>query len=111
IDLDALSEFAEPGDIEQLETLRNFIENYVRELAERQGLERDQSGFRLTPKSYRLFQGRLLERIFSNLQAARTGRHSGPIVGEGAVEVQRTKPYEFGDSLTHMDIPQSFVNA
>ncbi len=111
IDLDALSEFAEPGDIEQLETLRNFIENYVRELAERQGLERDQSGFRLTPKAYRLFQGRLLERIFSNLQAARTGRHSGPIVGEGAVEVQRTKPYEFGDSLTHMDIPQSFVNA
>ncbi|RIK15050.1 MAG: hypothetical protein DCC50_09345, partial [Acidobacteria bacterium] len=111
IDMDALSEFAEPGDIGQLESLRNFIENYVRELAERQGLERDQGGFRLTPQAYRLFQGRLLERIFSNLQASRTGRHGGPIVGEGAVEMQQTKPYEFGDSLTHMDIPQSFVNA
>jgi uncharacterized protein with von Willebrand factor type A (vWA) domain len=111
IDMDALSEFAEPGDLEQLEALRNFMENYVREMAERQGLEREKGGFRLTPKAYRLFQSRLLERIFSNLQAARTGRHSGPIVGEGAVEMQQTKPYEFGDSLTHMDIPQSFVNA
>jgi uncharacterized protein with von Willebrand factor type A (vWA) domain len=25
--------------------------------------------------------------------------------------MQRTKQYEFGDSLTHMDIPQTFVNA
>ena len=46
----------------------------------------DPEGFQLTPKAYRLFQGRLLERIFSNLQASRTGRHQGPIVGEGAVE-------------------------
>ncbi len=111
IDMNALSEFAEPGEVEQLESLRNFIENYVRELAERQGLEREQGAFRLTPKAYRLFQNRLLERIFSDLQASRTGRHSGPISGEGAIEVQQTKAYEFGDSLTHMDIPQSFVNA
>ena len=33
------------------------------------------------------------------------------IVGEGAVEMQATKTYEFGDSLTHMDISQTFVNA
>jgi uncharacterized protein with von Willebrand factor type A (vWA) domain len=111
IDMDALAEFAEPGDLAQLDALREFIENYVREMAERQGLEREGGAFRLTPKAYRLFQSRLLERIFANLQAARTGRHSGPIVGEGAVEMQQTKEYEFGDSLTNMDIPQSFVNA
>ena len=29
--------------------------------------------------------------IFSNLQASRTGRHQGPILGEGAVEMQQTK--------------------
>src|SRR5207253_3495305 len=33
------------------------------------------------------------------------------IVGEGATEMQQTKPYEFGDSVTHMDIPASLVNA
>jgi uncharacterized protein with von Willebrand factor type A (vWA) domain len=45
------------------------------------------------------------------MQASRTGRHEGPIVGEGATEMQQTKPYEFGDSVTHMDIPQSMINA
>ena len=111
IDLDMLSEYAEPGDIGKLEEFQRQVENYLRELAELQGLERDETGYRLTPKAYRLFQGRLLERIFSNLQPSRTGRHQGPIVGEGAVEMQHTKPYEFGDSVTHMDIPASFTNA
>jgi uncharacterized protein with von Willebrand factor type A (vWA) domain len=58
-----------------------------------------------------MFQGKLLERIFSQLQASRTGRHAEPVVGEGAVELPRTKPYEFGDSLTQMDVPQTLINA
>jgi uncharacterized protein with von Willebrand factor type A (vWA) domain len=111
IDLDLLAQYAEPADLAKLTELSQRIENYVREMAERQGLERDGRGFRLTPRAYRLFQGRLLERIFSELTAARSGRHQGPIVGEGAVEMTLTKPYEFGDSLTHMDIPQSLINA
>jgi uncharacterized protein with von Willebrand factor type A (vWA) domain len=113
IDLELLEQFTEPGDMQKLEELQRMVENYVREMAERQGLERDRGGkgFRLTPKAYRLFQGRLLERIFANLQASRSGRHQGPIVGEGAVEMSQTKQYEFGDSLAHMDIPQSLVNA
>lgn len=112
IDMEALSEFAEPGDMKQLELLRQQIENYAREMAERQGLERGKDGtFRITPKAYRLFQGKLLEHIFANLQAARTGRHSGPILGEGAVELQQTKEYEFGDSIANLDIVSSMTNA
>ena len=111
IDLDLLEQFTEPGDMAKLEELQRMVENYVREMAERQGLERDGKGFRLTPKAYRIFQGRLLERIFANLQESRSGRHQGPIAGEGAVELSATKQYEFGDSLAHMDIPQSFINA
>jgi uncharacterized protein with von Willebrand factor type A (vWA) domain len=113
IDLELLEQFTEPGDMERLEELQRMVENYVREMAERQGLERDKGGrgFQLTPKAYRIFQGRLLERIFSDLQASRSGRHQGPILGEGAVEMTNTKAYEFGDSLAHMDIPQSLINA
>jgi len=33
------------------------------------------------------------------------------IVGDGAVEMVPTRPYEFGDSVAHMDIPGSLVNA
>ena len=112
IDMEMLSEFAEPGDMQALEEMRRQIENMIREQAERQGLERDQSGgFRLTPKAYKIFQGRLLERIFSELAPSRTGRHEGDVVGEGAVEIQQTKPYEFGDSVANLDLPQTVLNA
>ena len=111
IDIEELSKFAEPGQIDELNALAQQIEDYVREMAERQGLERTRRGFQLTPKAYRIFQGKLLERIFSQLQASRSGRHQGPVVGEGAVELERTKPYEFGDSVANMDMPASFTNA
>jgi uncharacterized protein with von Willebrand factor type A (vWA) domain len=111
IDLEALSEYAEPGDIDNLNNLARQIEQYLRDLAEHQGLERNERGYQLTPKAYRLFQGRLLDRIFSNLEAARSGRHQGPILGEGAVEMQQTKSYEFGDSLANMDLVGSLTNA
>jgi uncharacterized protein with von Willebrand factor type A (vWA) domain len=112
IDMEELAEFAEPGDIEQLSALQQLVQAYLREQAERQGLEESkQGGFQLTPKAYRLFQSKLLQEIFSELEASRTGRHQGPIVGEGAVEMQQTKPYEFGDSVANMDIPGSMINA
>ncbi|HTU23872.1 MAG TPA: hypothetical protein VMF30_00655 [Pirellulales bacterium] len=111
IDLEQLSQFTDPGEVEKLEALQRRIEELMRQIAEQQGLERGPEGYRLTPKAYRLFQGRLLERIFSQLEASRTGRHQGPIVGEGAVELQQTKGYEFGDSVANMDLPTSFTNA
>jgi len=111
IDLDELAQFTEPGEVEKLNQLQKQIEDMMRAMAEQQGLERGPEGYRLTPQAYRIFQGRLLERIFANLEASRTGRHQGPIVGEGAVEMQRTKPYEFGDSIANMDMPASLVNA
>ncbi|HZZ29454.1 MAG TPA: hypothetical protein VFE46_15760, partial [Pirellulales bacterium] len=111
IDLEELAQYAEPGDMDKLAQMQRQVEELLRHMAEQQGLQRGKRGYELTPKAYRLFQGRLLEQIFSQLQAARTGRHQGPVVGEGAVELQQTKPYEFGDSVANMDIPQSLVNA
>lgn len=111
IDMEQLSEYADPGEMEQLMELQRQVEQYLREQAEQQGLNSQSGHVHLTPKAFQIFQGKLLERIFSNLQASRTGRHQGPIVGEGAVELQSTKQYEFGDSLTNMDIPQTLINA
>ncbi len=112
IDMELLSEFAQPGDMEQLEEMRRQVENLLREQAERQGLERNgDGGFRLTPKAYKIFQGRLLERIFSELAPSKTGRHQTPVIGEGAVELQQTKAYEFGDSVANIDITNTVINA
>ena len=112
IDLDALSQFAEQGELDQLAELQRQVQERLREIAEQQGLERDgEGGMRLTPQAYRLFQGKLLSRIFSNLSESKTGRHQVEVQGEGAVELPQTKPYEFGDSVSQMDIPQTLINA
>src|SRR5205807_2012227 len=39
IDLEELARFTEPGDIEQLSALQQQIQDYLREMAERQGIE------------------------------------------------------------------------
>jgi len=112
IDMEELSKYAEPGDMEKLSALQQQVEDYLREQAEKQGLEGDGKGkYRLTPKALRLFQSKVLTKIFSDLQASRTGRHPDTVAGEGAVESPKTKPYEFGDSVAQMDIPASMTNA
>jgi uncharacterized protein with von Willebrand factor type A (vWA) domain len=112
IDMEELSKFVEEADLEQLRALQRQVEDYIQEQARRQGIEGDaRKGFQMTPKAYRLFQSKVLTQIFSELQASRTGRHPDPVTGDGATESPRTKGYEFGDSVTHMDIPASMINA
>lgn len=111
IDMEALAQFAEPGDMDQLRALQQQIQDYIREMAEQQGLEFTRDGYQLSPQAFRIFQGKLLTKIFEEIQAARSGRHSGNITGDGAVELSRTRSYEFGDSPAQMDIPQTILNA
>ncbi len=112
IDMESLAEFTEPGDLQALEEMQRHIENLMREAAERQGLDEDEQGqFRLTPKAYRLFQGKLLDRIFSSLMPGKSGRHASIVSKEGSVELNETRSYEFGDSTASLDIVQSVINA
>lgn len=111
LDMDALSQYLEDGERDELDLLRRQLQEAIERLAAEQGLEKTGRGFELTPRALRLFQGRLLERIFADLDPSRTGRHQGDVQGDGAVETVPTRPYEFGDSVAHMDIPGSIVNA
>lgn len=111
IDMDELSQFADPDTIEGLNQIQKQIEEYLRTEAARQGVEQSGKAFALSPQAYRLFQRKLLSEIFSELQSARSGRHTGPIIGDGAVEIERTKAYEFGDPVSSIDVVQSVANA
>jgi uncharacterized protein with von Willebrand factor type A (vWA) domain len=111
IDMEALGQYVEQGERDELDQLRRQIQEIVERTAAEQGLQRTKTGYQLTPQALRIFQGKLLEQIFSALDPSRTGRHQGGIVGDGAVELVPTRPYEFGDSVAHMDIPGSLVNA
>lgn len=111
INMEELARFADEEQMEGLERLRQQVEDLMRHMAEQQGLQQKDGRYQLTPKAFKLFQSKLLDRIFSDLQAAKTGRHQLPVTGDGVVETQRTKPYEFGDSLANMDVGQSLINA
>jgi uncharacterized protein with von Willebrand factor type A (vWA) domain len=112
IDLQELSDFVDKADVEQLRALQQQVEDYIKEEARRQGLEgNSKAGFQMSPKAFRLFQSRVLTTIFGEMQASRTGRHPDPVTGDGATEAAKTRPYEFGDSVAHMDVPSSFTNA
>jgi uncharacterized protein with von Willebrand factor type A (vWA) domain len=112
IDLDELSRFVDEAGVDELRGLQERVERYMREQAEAQGLERDNEGnWRASPTTYKIFQSKLLDEIFSELEASRHGRHQGPVIGEGVVELAKTRGYEFGDSPAHLDLPQTVVNA
>jgi uncharacterized protein with von Willebrand factor type A (vWA) domain len=111
INMEALANFVDQEQIDSLQGLQQQVADLLRSLAEQQGLRRDEGRFSLTPKAYKLFQTKLLDQIFSDLQAAKSGRHHVELSGDGAVEMQRTKPYEFGDSLANMDVGSSMINA
>jgi uncharacterized protein with von Willebrand factor type A (vWA) domain len=112
LDLDELGDFIEEKDRHSLEDMQRQIQDYIERAAEQQGFEKNNGKYELTPKAYRTFQNKLLSRIFSHLKESNSGRHfDNAVNGEGAVEMQSTKPYEFGDSITNMDVPQTFINA
>jgi uncharacterized protein with von Willebrand factor type A (vWA) domain len=112
IDMEELNEFLDQEGKDSLKEIQEQVEELMKEMARQQGIDGDaRKGYELTPKAYRLFQSKILTQIFSDLKDSRTGRHPDAIDGEGATESTRTKEYEFGDSVTHMDIPGSFTNA
>jgi uncharacterized protein with von Willebrand factor type A (vWA) domain len=111
IDLDALARYADEEQIDDLQQMQEQVQQLLEALAAEQGIQQDGRGYALTPKAMRIFQSKLLDRIFADLQAAKSGRHAQEITGDGAVEMQRTKPYEFGDSLANMDVVASVTNA
>ena len=110
INMEELSNFLEAGDMDQLNALQRQIQEMIKAMQENQGIDSDGKTLKLTPKAYKIFQSKLLSKIFDQLKASRSGRHMIGVTGEGAVETQKTKPFEFGDSLASLDIQSSIVN-
>jgi uncharacterized protein with von Willebrand factor type A (vWA) domain len=111
IDLEDLSEFADPQAVEDLRKFQEQVAEHLRRQLEQQGLSDGKGALQLTPQAFRMFQSRLLSRIFSNLSASRSGRHQEAVIGEGVVELQQTRPWEFGDPVSQLDIPATLMNA
>lgn len=112
IDLEELARFTEPEDLADIGRLRDDIRRLLDHLAEQQGLvDGESGGLDLTPQAYRIFQNKLLSRIFDQLRDSRTGRHPVSVEGDGVSETASTRAFEHGDSIAHLDLAGSFINA
>jgi uncharacterized protein with von Willebrand factor type A (vWA) domain len=67
--------------------------------------------YKITPGAARKIGEKALKEFFSRLFTDGIGRHHATYTGDGNVEMTTTKPYEFGDSLTSLDLPSSLLNS
>ncbi|MGH7739552.1 MAG: hypothetical protein ACREL1_05345 [bacterium] len=67
--------------------------------------------YKITPGAARKIGEKALKEIFSRLFTDGIGRHHATYSGDGNVEMTTTQPYEFGDSLSSLDLPSSLLNS
>ncbi|HVM33549.1 MAG TPA: hypothetical protein VMU88_10475 [bacterium] len=73
--------------------------------------DEDTDIYKITPGAARKIGEKALKEIFSRLFSDGLGRHHATYSGDGNVEMTSTQPYEFGDSLTSLDLPSSLLNS
>ncbi|QEH37244.1 von Willebrand factor type A domain protein [Aquisphaera giovannonii] len=83
------------------------------QLIEKEGLiERDEEGkFRVSPKGIRRIQDKALSDLFLTFRRDGLGRHDSQQKGEGAVRLEDTRPYVYGDSLANLNMHETLKNA
>lgn len=75
-------------------------------------LERDGQGrLRLTPKAIKRMNHQALLEVFANLRGGLREGHERLTTGQGGPRLEGTKPYEFGDPISELDLHQTLKNA
>jgi uncharacterized protein with von Willebrand factor type A (vWA) domain len=73
--------------------------------------DEDNDIYKITPGAARKIGEKTLREVFSRLFTDGLGRHHATYTGDGNVEMTPTRPYEFGDSLTSLDLAGSLLNS
>ncbi len=128
--IENLQNALESGDIFRLDdkTLKKFLgeESYnefierremilgqLKNLLEKQGkiIQNEKGEIQLSPESIRRIGKKSLEEIFKHLKADDGGSLYAKEDGESEQVTPNTKPYEYGDSISNIDFPNSILNA
>lgn len=111
---DQLSEYIlQYGD----QVLRNLDDlddtNEVVELLQKEGLiEEDGEGrYRVSPKGLRRIQESALTDLFQTFARDGVGKHDTPQKGAGAIRLEDSKPYVYGDPLSNVNLHETLKNA
>lgn len=75
-------------------------------------LDKDGKGkLKLTPRAIGRMQRRALMEVFSNLRQGQREGHEKITPGQGGERIEGTKPYQYGDPVSELDIHQTLRNA
>src|SRR3954454_23060518 len=75
-------------------------------------LDKDGKGkLRLTPRAIGRMQRRALMEVFANLRQGQREGHEKVTPGAGGERIDGTKPYEFGDPVSELDLHMTLHNA
>lgn len=102
------------GD-EVLDSLKEWEEEHpdVLDMLIKQGLiERDGEGrYRVTPKGIRRVEHKALDELFDIRNRDTFGKHDTDFKGMGQVLHDESKPYEYGDPITNLNMHETMRNA
>jgi uncharacterized protein with von Willebrand factor type A (vWA) domain len=93
-----------PGKPEHSELLEQLLNEGL--------LDKDGKGkLRLTPRAIGRMQKRALMEVFSNLRQGQREGHEKITPGQGGERIEGTKPYQFGDPVSELDLHATLRNA
>jgi uncharacterized protein with von Willebrand factor type A (vWA) domain len=94
----------DPKNQEQSDLLEQLLKDGM--------LDKDGKGrLRLTPRSISKMQRKALMEVFANLRTGTREGHEKITPGLGGERIEGTKPYEFGDPVSELDLHQTLHNA
>ena len=93
-----------PKDEEQSDLLEQLLKDGM--------LDKDGKGkLRLTPRAISKMQRKALMEVFANLRRGQRDGHEKVTPGTGGERIEGTKPYQYGDPVSELDLHQTIHNA
>jgi Ca-activated chloride channel family protein len=112
---DQLSDYLLHYGEDALEALRHLPPDQpdvLEQLVQRGYVERDAQGrFRVTPKGLRRVEHKALEELFDVRRREAAGRHETEFRGPGQVRHDESRPYQFGDPVSQLNLHETLKNA
>jgi uncharacterized protein with von Willebrand factor type A (vWA) domain len=114
MDVEQLKELLGEEAAQAFEAKRDEVRKQFTEALQATGdvdYDEDSNIYKITPGAARKIGEKALKEVFSRLFTDGIGRHHATFTGDGNVEMTVTQPFEFGDSLTSLDLPSSLLNS
>lgn len=89
-------------DPEQSQALQDLLEQGI--------LEKVKGRWRLTPRAINAMQRKALMEVFANLKRGVRDGHAAPDPGGGGERVEGSRPYQFGDPVSELDLAATLKN-